>query len=177
MEPAATQTSDTQAGDKPVEVAGQARERAEHATGQAKAKLREQVDQRSTQAGDQVAAAAKDVRTVGAELEKQGKERPAQVANQAAERAERLGDYLRRSDADLMLADLEGFGRRRPWAVAAGGVALGFAASRFLKASSRQRFESRSGQGGSLPRSAARTSPGEPPIPPSYDPSGRYVVA
>ena len=34
------------------------------------------------------------------------------------------------------------FGRRQPWAVIAGGLALGFAASRFLKASSSRRYES-----------------------------------
>jgi hypothetical protein len=39
---------------------------------------------------------------------------------------------------------VEDFGRRQPWAVIAGGLALGFAASRFLKASSSRRYESSS---------------------------------
>lgn len=39
-----------------------------------------------------------------------------------------------------MLRDVEDFGRRQPLAVAAVGLALGFAASRFLKASSRSRY-------------------------------------
>ena len=47
-----------------------------------------------------------------------------------------------------MLHDLETFGRRRPWSMVAAGVAVGFAASRFLKASSRNRYEA-SVQGGS----------------------------
>ena len=139
------------AADQAKEKAGQAgaaaQEKAQQAAGQAKGRLREQVDQRSTQAGEHVASTAADVRTVGEELRKQGKDKPAQLADQAAERAERLGGYLKESDADRILGDLEDFGRKQPWAVAAGGLALGFAASRFLKASSEKRYQS-SGAGG-----------------------------
>jgi hypothetical protein len=62
--------------------------------------------------------------------------------DQAADRAERLGGYLQNSDGDQILRDVEDFGRRNPWAVAAGGLLLGFAASRLLKASSSQRYQS-----------------------------------
>jgi hypothetical protein len=119
----------------------QVKQQAQQARGQAKDKLREQVDQRSTQAGERVGSTAQDVRSVAAELRNQGKDQPAKVAEQAADRAERLGDYLRDSDADRILRDVEDFGRRKPWAVALGGLALGFAASRFLKASSSRRYE------------------------------------
>src|SRR4051812_33007626 len=99
------------------------------------------VDQRSTQAGERDGSTANDIRSVSEELRKQGKEQPAKLAAQAAERAESLGSYLQRSDGDTILRDVEDFGRRQPWAVIAGGVALGFAASRFLKASSTRRYE------------------------------------
>src|SRR4051812_14098706 len=102
------------------------------------------VDQRSTQAGERDGSTADDIRSVSEELRKQGKEQPAKLAAQAAERAESLGSYLQRSDGDTILRDVEDFGRRQPWAVIAGGVALGFAASRFLKASSSRRYEERS---------------------------------
>ena len=105
--------------------------------------LRDQVDQRSTQAGEQVSSIAQDIRSVADELRKQGKDQPAKLAEQAAQRAETLGDYLQRSDGDTILRDVEDFGRRQPWAVIAGGVVLGFAASRFLKASSERRYERR----------------------------------
>ncbi len=131
-----------QAQQKAQEVAGQAQEKAQQATGQAKDKAREQVDQRSTQAGEQVKTTADDIRTVGQQLREQGKDQPAKIAEQAADRAERLGSYLQDSDADRILRDLEDFGRRQPLAVAAAGLALGFAASRFLKASSSQRYQS-----------------------------------
>jgi hypothetical protein len=79
---------------------------------------------------------------VSEELRNQGKEQPAKLAEQAAQRAESLGDYLKRSDGDTILRDVEDFGRRQPWTVIAGGLALGFAASRFVKASSTRRYES-----------------------------------
>jgi broad specificity phosphatase PhoE len=119
----------------------QAKDKAQEAAGQAKGRVREQVDQRSTQAGEQVTSTAQDVRAVSDELRKQGKDKPAQLADQAAERAERLGSYLKESDADRILSDIEDFGRKQPWAIVAGGVALGFLGSRFLKASSRQRYQ------------------------------------
>jgi hypothetical protein len=121
-----------------------AQETAQQAAGQAKGRVRDQVDQRSTDAGQRVSGVAQDVRSVGEELRKQGKDQPAKLADQAAHHAERLGDYLTRSDGDTILRDVEDFGRRQPWAVIAGGIALGFAASRFLKASSSRRYESRS---------------------------------
>ena len=122
----------------------QAKEKAQEAAGQAKGKVREQVDQRSTEAGKQVSSTAGDLRSVGDELRKQGKDTPAKLAEQAADRTERLGSYLTESDADRILGDVEDFARKQPWAVVAGGLALGFAASRLLKASSTQRYQQRS---------------------------------
>src|SRR3954469_4653526 len=133
-----------QATEKAQEVAGQAKERAQEAAGQAKGRVREQVDQRSTEAGKQVSSTAGDLRSVGDELRKQGKDTPAKLAEQAADRTERLGSYLAESDADRILGDVEDFARKQPWAVVAGGFALGFAASRFLKASSSERYQQRS---------------------------------
>ena len=69
---------------------------------------------------------------------------PARYVEQAADRAERLGSYLERSDGERIVRDVEDFARRNPWAVAAGGLALGFAASRMLKASSSERYRSAS---------------------------------
>jgi hypothetical protein len=137
-----TEASNSSAKDKAEEVAGQAQAKAEEVAGQAKGQLRTQVDQRSTDAGERVTSTAGDVSAVGEELRKQGKDRPARLADQAAERTERLGKYLTESDADRILRDVEDFGRRQPWAIAAGGLALGFLGSRFLKASSQRRYES-----------------------------------
>lgn len=136
-----TKASSSTAKDKAEEVAGQAQAKAEEVAGQAKGRMRAQVDQRSTDAGERVTSTAHDVRAVGEELRKQGKDQPARLADQAADRAERLGGYLQESDADRILHDIEDLGRRQPWAVLAGGLALGFLGSRFLKASSQKRYE------------------------------------
>jgi hypothetical protein len=119
---------------------GKAQEKAQEMAGGAQGTIRRQVDQRSTEAGERITSASSDLRSVGEELRKQGKDGPAKLADNAAQRVERAGGYLKESDADRMLRDVEDFGRRQPLALLAGGVVLGFAASRFLKASSSRRF-------------------------------------
>jgi ElaB/YqjD/DUF883 family membrane-anchored ribosome-binding protein len=122
------------------EKAQQAKEQVQQATGSAQDRIREQVDTRSTEAGHQVDSVGQAMRTAGEQLRGQGNELPAKVVEQLAQRAEQLGGYLRESDADLILGDLEGFARRQPWVVAAIGLAVGVAGARFLKASGRRRY-------------------------------------
>ena len=127
----------------------------------AKEKLREQVDQRSTQAGQQVNTVAGDVRSVAEQLRTQGKDKPAQYAEQAADKVESAGRWLEQADGDQILRDVENFARRKPWAIAAGGLVLGLTASRFLKASSSERYRSSlSGEVGS--NGQARSLAAEP---------------
>jgi hypothetical protein len=130
-----------------AEVAGQAQEKAQQAAGQVQERLRAQLDQRFTQLSGQVGEQASGLRSVGEVLHEQGTDGPANLAEQLAGYAERVARYLHEKDAGAVLSDAEGLGRRQPWAVAAGGVALGFAASRFLKASSSQRYHGPDGQG------------------------------
>ena len=117
----------------------QAQDKAQEVKAKASDQVRTQVDQRSTQAGEQLGQQVSDIKAVGDQLREQGKDGPAKVADQVAERGERLSAYLQESDSDRIIRDLEDLGRKQPLAVIAGGIALGFAASRFLKASSRQR--------------------------------------
>jgi hypothetical protein len=152
------------------DVKEQAKDQARQAAGQARDKVRGQIDQRSTQAGEQVTRQAGDLRAVGEELRKQGKEGPAKAADRLAERSERLGAWLQESDADRILDDVEDFGRRNPWALVAGGVALGFAASRMLKASSSRRYEQRSTQASAATSEARFERPATPAVPPEVGP-------
>jgi ElaB/YqjD/DUF883 family membrane-anchored ribosome-binding protein len=164
----------TQISDSPSEssTTDQAKEKAQEAAGKAKEKagsqLRSQVDQRSTDAGHRVGSLAADARAVGESLREQGKDQPAKLAEQAADRAERLGSYLKESDADRILGDVEDFGRRQPWAMIAGGVAIGLVASRFLKASSVERYEKRTRI---QPREPVSAAPAVPTTPPAFDTS------
>jgi hypothetical protein len=132
----------------------EAQERARGAMGQARGRISEQVDQRSTQAGERITSTASDVRSIAQELRTQGKDAPANLAEQVAGQADRLGDYLKGASGDRILRDAEDFARRQPMLVAAAGLALGFAASRLLKASSSRRYESsyRSYDGGDYDR-------------------------
>jgi hypothetical protein len=125
----------------PTGAAEQAKEKVQEGAEQAKSTVRGQVEQRSTDAGAKLKTQAGDVRTVAEELRKQGKDAPAKVAEQAAERVERVGGYLQESDADRILSDVERYARQNPWVVMAGGLAAGFLASRFLKASSSDRYQ------------------------------------
>jgi hypothetical protein len=129
-----------QAKDQVKDAAEATEDRARSAAGQAKRGFRDQVDRRSTEAGERISMQAGDVRGVAEELRRQGKDAPARLADQLADRAEQVAGYLERADGDRILRDVEGYARRNPWAVAAGGLVVGFAASRFLKASSGQRY-------------------------------------
>ena len=142
------------AQEKAQDAAGQAQEKAQQAAGQARNRVRDEVDTRSTQAGQQAETVANDVRSVGEHLRAEGKDKPAELADKAAARVADLGDYLKRSDGDAILRDVERFGRDKPWAVMAGGVVLGIAASRFLKASSSRRYHEQE----STPNLPARTT-------------------
>ena len=160
-----------QAQEKAQEVREQAGEQVRKVSGQAQDRARDQIDQRSTQAGEQVHQHAGDLRDVAQQLRDQGKEGPAKIADQVAGRVESAGSWMKDSDADRILSDVEDFARSNPWAVAAGGLAVGFVASRLLKASSSQRYEQRSsgpyGTAGQLPP-AGGTTP-RPVTPPRVD--------
>jgi hypothetical protein len=124
-----------QVKDQVREQAQAAQERARGAAGQTRSRLRDQVDQRSTRAGERLAGTAAE------ELRRQGKDTPARLAEQAAGQTDRVADYLKGASGERLLRDIEDLARGKPWAVAAGGLALGFAASRFLKASSSRRYQ------------------------------------
>ena len=140
-------TSD-QVKDQVRETAQVAQDKTRGALGQARGRLSDQVDQRSTQAGERIAGTASDVRSIAQELRSQGKDTPANLAEQVANQTDRVGDYLKDASGDRILRDVEDFARRQPMLVAAGALALGFAASRFLKASSSRRYASSYGISG-----------------------------
>ena len=157
-----------QAQEKAQEIRDQAGEQARQAAGQARDRVREQLDERSTQTGRRVSEQAGDLRTVADQLRQQGKDGPAKIAEQVAERTEKVGSWMTESDADRILGDVEDFARKQPWAVVAGGLALGFAASRLLKASSSERYEQRT-SGSSVtartPSSGNGADPATPQLP------------
>jgi ElaB/YqjD/DUF883 family membrane-anchored ribosome-binding protein len=110
-------------------------------------RLREQIHHRSLEAGEQVQAVGAALRSGVEELRRDGKGAPADLVDSLASKADQLGDYLRRADADRIIEDVEAFARRRPWLTAGIGAAAGLMASRFLKASSDRRYDRTYGDG------------------------------
>jgi ElaB/YqjD/DUF883 family membrane-anchored ribosome-binding protein len=130
-----------QASAQAQEAASTAQERAVELKEKGKSKLGETLDQRTNEAGVQARKLAQALRRSGEQLSSEGgTEQVSGLAEGAADRMERLGGYLERTNGAELVRDAEDFARRRPWMVAGVGLVVGLAASRFLKATSEQRY-------------------------------------
>jgi ElaB/YqjD/DUF883 family membrane-anchored ribosome-binding protein len=116
-----------------------AKDKAQEVGSQAADKAKGQVDARTTDAGEQLQSKADNLHAVGDQMRERGDDTFAQVADRVAGFTEDVARYLRDADADRLLGDVEAYARRQPWAVAAGGLLLGFAASRVVRAGSERR--------------------------------------
>jgi hypothetical protein len=129
-----------QASAKAQDAASVAQEKASELREQGSARLRDQFDQRSNQAGSQARSLAEALRRSGNDLNGEGNGNVSQLTNQVADRIDGLGSYLEQKSGDELMRDLETFARRRPWMLAGLGMLAGVAAARFMKASSEQRY-------------------------------------
>jgi hypothetical protein len=102
--------------------------------------IQSQVDERSTQLGEQLHGAVQALRQAWQTMEQEGTP-GTQLVDRAATQVERTARYLSQSDGRRLLNDFEGLGRRNPWAMIGGGIVLGLLGARFLKASSSRRFD------------------------------------
>jgi ElaB/YqjD/DUF883 family membrane-anchored ribosome-binding protein len=132
----------SQASAKVQDAASATQEKASELGQQGSVRLREQFDQRSSQAGSQVRSLAEALRRSGNELSNEGNSDASQLTERAADRIERLGAYLEQKSGDELMRDIERFTRRRPWTLAGIGMLAGVAAARITKASSEQRYDS-----------------------------------
>lgn len=123
------------AKEKAREVAGEAKGHAQAAADQAKGQAAAQVDEKSTQVGQQLNSQAEALDGVAGELRKQGREGPARVAEQAAEKVKNVGEYLEQADGESLVGSAQQAAKDNPAAAAAVGAAAGFAAGRVIKAS------------------------------------------
>lgn len=100
-----------------------------------------QIDQRSTDLAKQVLSTSENLRHIADQLRGDALTHgAADLANGAANATGRVGRYLQESDVDTLVSNAEEFSRERPWTVAIGGLLLGFAAARTLKAGSARRL-------------------------------------
>lgn len=97
------------------EAASTAQEKAVELKDQGRSKLGETLDQRTSQAGEQVRKMAQALRQSGEHMRDEGEGgHVVGVAEGAADRFERLGGYLDQTSGDELLRDVEEFARRRP---------------------------------------------------------------
>ena len=124
------------------DAASTAQDKAVELKQQGRSKLRDTLDQRTTDVGGQALQAATVLRQSGSQLAQadSGGQQVAHLTQLAADQVEHLGTYLERASGEQLLRDAEDFARRRPWMVAGIGLVAGLAASRFLKASSERRY-------------------------------------
>ena len=127
------------------EGAQQIQQKASEAKVKTREQLRQQVDSRSTQAGEQMTRTGSALRQTAQQLRGDQQEQQAKILEGVAERTDRFGRYLTETDGDRMLRDVERMARQRPWLVAGSGMVLGFLAARFTKASSSRRYEAEGG--------------------------------
>lgn len=129
------------------ETAAQAKDMVSQQATQAKERGRglveEQLDQRAQQLGQQMGTASSAFRRAAEQARTEGNQSQARMADQIADRAERIGTHLQQTDGRRLLEEAEDVARRRPWLVAGAGAMIGFALARALKASSGDRYHSR----------------------------------
>lgn len=133
----------TEAQEESGRLTGTVSEQATRAKESGRRELREQLDERTTQIGQQARSLADAVRRSGATLQAQGKDELGieRITEGVADRLERAAGYLERVRGEEMLRDAERFVRERPWILTSAAAAAGLIASRVVKASSEKRYE------------------------------------
>jgi len=92
--------------------------RTSDAVEQGRGAVERQVGQRSAQLGSQIGAASHTIRQVADQARIDGNDQQARLAEEAANRADRVSNYLGEVDPERLMADAEDFARRQPWLVA-----------------------------------------------------------
>jgi hypothetical protein len=120
------------------QVIDQASDKTSQLAAQAKEQARPALQTQKEHAAQTLSATAEALRKSTQHLHEQDQEAIARYMDQAAERVERFGGYLRRRDLDGLVADAEQFARRQPGLFLGGAFALGLLGARLLKSSSQR---------------------------------------
>jgi hypothetical protein len=142
MEP--VETRERSVGEKVQEASDVVSSKAGEAADRGRGMVADQVGTRSAQASDQIGWAAQTMRRAADQARAEGDIGHARIADQVADRGERVSSYLQDIEPEQLLNDVEDFARRQPWVVAGAGLFIGFALARSLKASSGRRYQTRS---------------------------------
>ena len=126
----ATQNTDTGSSD----MKGRAREVVNQAKDRAGEKIESRIVDSKTRAAETLSGVASTLLSSSAQLREQNQEGASRAIERAAEGVERFASYLQDTDVDDVVEQVHEFARRQPAAFIGGAFALGFIASRFLKA-------------------------------------------
>src|SRR3954470_2271507 len=96
-------------GEKVQEASDVISTKASEAADKGRGVVSDQIGHRSAQLSDQIGSASETIRRVADQARSDGNTQHARLADQAAERGERLSTYLDDVDPDRLLSDVEDF--------------------------------------------------------------------
>jgi hypothetical protein len=106
-----------------------------------RARATDQITQRVTEqkgrTADTLSTVAQSLHQTSQLLRDQNEESMSRYVDRAADQVDRLAGYLQTTDIDEVMDNVEELARRRPGVFIGGAFAIGFLASRFIKASRR----------------------------------------
>lgn len=100
----------------------------------------DQIDARSSDLGNAVGTHAGNLRSMSGSLRDQGQGSTANLVDMAADRLDRVSQYLTQTDGERIVHDVEDFARNQAVVTAAVGLIGGFLAARVLRAGATQRY-------------------------------------
>lgn len=146
-------------------VVGEARQQAGTVIDDLRSRAMHEAEEQTRRAAEALRQWAGDLSGLAAHAEKDSPARS--LAAQAGDKGQRAADYLERQGMEGLVADLQGFARRRPGAFLGGALLAGMAVGRLAKAA---QTASRSGGDGSGQDRVA-PAPGEGALAPPVTPA------
>jgi gas vesicle protein len=119
-----------------TEVKSRAREAVDQAKERAGERIETRFSESKTKAAETLSGVASTLHSSSQQLRESNQEGASRAMERAAEGVERFANYLQQTNVDDVVDQVHEFARRQPAAFIGGAFALGFIASRFIKAKS-----------------------------------------
>jgi hypothetical protein len=167
-----------QAQSKVGQVAEQAQGAAGQVAAQAKQQATSQLESQKDRAVDTLVTVAQALRQTGQQLQQQEQSTVGGYVEQAAERVERMTNYLRAREVPDLIAETQDYARRQPGLFVTGALALGFLGARFLMSSGQRAPQRRTASSYDGWSAGAGSGPVDVPTPGGYPSSvtGGYLT-
>ena len=120
------------------EVAQQGQQKASEYAAQGREKAKGQISTQKERASGELQGISKALQQTGDQLREQDQGSIGQYADQAAEQAGRLSEFLSEKNSEELISEVEDFARNRPAVFLGAAFVVGAAAARFMKSSAGQ---------------------------------------